>query len=121
MTTKTSQKIQAGMGAIMTAVGVVGIVAPDRLSASSSADKDADESRYQTHLWTLRESALGLILLGTRKSAQRRGILRVVVGLAAAEVILSLRSPALTSQSRVSTAGSAAAFGAAGISALLIE
>jgi len=121
MGTSTSEKIQIGMGAIMTAVGVAGIVAPERLSTSPSVGGAGDESRYQVRLWTLRESALGLIMLGSRKSPQRRRVLGVVVGLAAAEVAASIQTPALTGQSKWSAAGSAAVFGVASLVALLID
>lgn len=121
MSASTSEKIQIGMGSIMTAVGVVGVVAPDRLDASSGTNGVGDESRYQVRLWTLRESALGLILLGSRKSPHRRGMLGVVAGLAAAEVAASLQTPALTGQGKWSAASSAAVFGAASLLALLID
>jgi len=119
MTTNTSQKIQAGIGAVMTAVGALGVVAPSRLSASTAAGEVPEETRYLTRLWTLREAALGVILLGTRKSAQRRGVLGVLVGLAAAEAVVGLTTPALTRQGRSSAVGSAAVIGAAGLFALI--
>jgi hypothetical protein len=121
MTTNTSQKIQAGMGAIMTAAGTVGVVAPNRLSVSAPKDEVRDETQYLTQLWTLREAALGLILLATRKSAHRRRILSVIVGLAAAEGAVGLQTPALTHRGRLNATTSAAVFCAAGICALIVS
>ena len=119
MTTNTSQKIQAGIGAVMTAVGALGVVAPSRLSASTAAGEVPEETRYLTRLWTLREAALGVVLLGTRKSAHRRGVLGVLVGLAAAEAVASLTTPALSQQARSTAASTAAVIGVAGLCALV--
>jgi hypothetical protein len=118
MTTHTSQKIQTGMGVIMAAVGLAGVLAPSRLGVSTGASEASDESRYLTQLWTMREAALGSILLGTRHATHRRSVLGVVVGLAAAEMVVGLQTPALNEKGRLSAAGSAALFTAAGIWAL---
>jgi hypothetical protein len=118
MTIDSSQKIQTGLGVIMAAVGLAGVLAPSRLGVSTGAAESSDESRYLTQLWTMREAALGSILLGTRKSTHRRSVLGVVVGLAAAEMVVGLQTPALNEKGRLSAAGSAAVFTAAGIWAL---
>ena len=119
MSATTSEKIQAAMGGLMTAVGLAGVLAPRRLVVSSAEAEITDDSLYSTELWTMREAALGLILLGTRKSAQRGTVLGVTVGLAITEVIVGLRSPALTGRGQATAVATAAAFGGAGLFALL--
>jgi|GEM_PF-4378320 len=113
MTTTLSQKIQAAIGVLTTAVGAVGTVAPGRVNPSAPKESAGDASRHQTQLWTLRESALGLILLGTLNSPHRRRVLTVVVGLATAEAIVNVRSPALSGHARLSGAAVPAVLGMA--------
>jgi hypothetical protein len=119
--TNISETIQTGMGGLMTAVGVAGVLAPDRLNASGSGGTTTAEAAYLTRLWALRESALGLMLLGTRNSSHRRGVLAVTVGLAVAEIVVGLRSPVLTGRNRSSTVGTAAVFAAAGACGLVLD
>jgi hypothetical protein len=121
MTTTPSQKIQAGLGALMAAVGAVGTVAPGRVNPSAAAGPSCDASRHQTQLWTLRESALGLLVLGTLNSSHRRRVLAVVVGLATAEAIVNVRSPALSGHARLSGAAVPAVLGMAAAGAVLLE
>jgi hypothetical protein len=121
MTTTLSQKIQAGMGTLMAAVGAIGTLMPDRVNPSATNGPVDMASRYQTQLWTLRESALGLLVLGTLRSPHRRRVLGVVSGLALAEALVNAQSPALSASARSSAVGTAAVFGAAGACALLLD
>lgn len=121
MATNISETIQTGMGGLMTAVGVAGVLLPDRLNASNAGGAMTDEVAYLNRLWAMRESAVGLMLLGTRKSAHRRGVLAITVGLAVTEIVVGLRSPVLAGRSQSSMVGTAAAFAAAGTCGLLLE
>jgi hypothetical protein len=109
-----SEKIQLVMGAAMTAVGVAGVLAPDRVSPPPGDAGTDLNAAYQTRLWTLRETALGLIMLRTRSSDRRRDILAATVALALAEAGAALASPALSPSSRRAAVGSAALFAGAG-------
>lgn len=119
MSLVTSRRIQTGLGALTAAVGVVGLLAPARLSASTSGGNPTATDVYLTQLWTVREAALGAILLATRNAKHRRPILGVTAGLAATEAVLGLRSPAMTGSRRISAAVTPALFGAAAAYALL--
>jgi hypothetical protein len=121
MTTNISEKIQTGMGGLMSVVGAAGVLVPERLSAAPAGGAITDESAYLTRLWAMRESALGLMLLGTRKSPHRRGVMAVTVGLAMAEIVVGLRSSALSGTSQSSAVGGAAAFVVAGTCGLLLD
>lgn len=120
MSTSKSQLIQTGLGAVLTAVGTIGTIAPQRLSTSADPAIPAGESVYLTRLWTLREGALGAMLLATRKSNRRRGILGAFVTLAAAEVVLTATTPTMTGQAKAGAVGSAALFGGLGTIALVL-
>ncbi|KUI25100.1 hypothetical protein AU196_07395 [Mycobacterium sp. IS-1742] len=118
-TAHTSRRIQSAMGLLMLIVGIVGTVAPQRLSNTSAPTKGeragAAERNHLTQMYAMREAALGAILLG---GGGARPALGATVGLTAAEVITGLRSPALDRRSRITTAVTASLFGTAAAYAL---
>lgn len=111
MPNSRSEKIQLVMGATMAAVGTMACIAPRRFAQTSGPA--TAETEHLTRMWALRETALGAILLGARRADSKSPVLLAVAGLAAAEVIVSLRTPGLSAPSRASTAATATAFAAA--------
>lgn len=105
--TKSSppEKIQAGMGAVMVALGSLATVAP----------KQFGEHQHLTRMWALREAALGAILLATRKSPDTAKVLLPLAALAVGEVAVTVRAPELSAGQRIGSAATAAAFGALGV------
>ncbi|WP_185295479.1 hypothetical protein [Mycolicibacterium litorale] len=113
-----SRRIQGVMGALMLLVGVVGTVTPRRLSTASAPPAGADAAAQRDHLtqmYSMREAALGTILLS---GAGVEAVLGATIGLTAVEVATALRSPALDRRARITTVLSASVFGAAAAYAL---
>jgi hypothetical protein len=116
---RTSRRIQGVMGLLMLIVGIIGTVAPQRLS-NTSAPATGDragtaERNHLTQMYAMREAALGAILLSGGGATPALG---AVVGLTVVEVATGVRSPALDTRSRITTAVSASLFGAAAAYAL---
>jgi hypothetical protein len=106
-----SQRIQLAMGAAMAGFGAAAVVAPERFTQSSV--EDAANCENLTRMWALREVALAAIMLSTSASQSRKAIMGAVTALAAAEVVVSLLTPALSGASRTGAVGTAALSGAA--------
>ncbi|MGE2712419.1 hypothetical protein ACQI4L_00025 [Mycolicibacterium litorale] len=116
-----SRRIRGVMGALMLGVGIVGTITPKRLSGASPSkpgprSTDASAERHHlTQMYSMREAALGAILLSGGGAAS---VLAATIGLTAVEVATAVRSPALDARTRVTTAVSASLFGAAAAYAL---
>ncbi|BBY16634.1 hypothetical protein [Mycolicibacterium litorale] len=110
----TSRRVQGVMGALMLGVGIVGTIAPNRLSGTSASEpgsRSTDtvaERHHLTQMYSMREAALGAILVS---GAGAKSVLAATIGLTAVEVATALRSPALDARTRTTTALSASLFG----------
>ena len=104
MSVTRSEKIQLTLGSVMTVVGTLATVAPRRFA--QTPDLDGAARANLTRMWALREAALGAILLSTARSAARKPILATLTGLAAAEAVANLATPALGAPQRAAAVGS---------------
>jgi cytosine/adenosine deaminase-related metal-dependent hydrolase len=106
-----SQRIRNVLGLLMVLLGAAGTATPKRLDTMATGD--AAQSEAQRHhliqMYAMREAALGAVLLG---GGSAKSALGAAVGLTAVEVVTGLRSPALDTRSRITTAVSASLIGA---------